>query len=128
MNTKAIKPSKPETVGSGADIVKYVLAALILVSGVFGFYWFGTWATPLRALMVVLGLVAAFAVFTQTVAGQDVLEFVRESQFELRKVVWPTREKSLQMTGVIIVVIVVMSIVLSLIDWVLGTGIAWLLS
>jgi preprotein translocase subunit SecE len=127
MNTKVAKPAKPETTGSGADIAKYVVAGLLLVAGVFGFYWFGTWTTPLRGLLVAAGLIAGFAVFTQTAAGRDVLEFVEESRFELRKVVWPTRENSIRMTGVIILVIVAMSVFLSIVDWLLGSGISWLL-
>ena len=127
MNTKVAKPAGQAASGSGADIARYTIAGLLLLAGVFGFYWFGTWTTPLRGLLVVIGLVAGFAVFTQTAAGRDTLEFIDESRFELRKVVWPTRENSLRMTGVIIVVIVLMSVFLSIVDWLLGTGIAWLL-
>jgi len=127
MNTKVAKPAKPDSAGSGADIVKYVIAGLLLVAGVFCFYWFGAWPTPLRGLLVVVGLIAGFGVFTQTASGQDVLEFIGEARFELRKVVWPTRENSIRMTGVIILVIVIMSLFLSLVDWLLGTGITWLL-
>jgi len=126
MNTKVAKPAKPDT-GSGADIAKYAIAGLLLAAGVFGFYWFGAWATPLRALLVVAGLGAGFAVFTQTAAGRDVLEFIDESRFELRKVVWPTRENSLRMTGVIVVVIVLMSLFLYVVDSVLFAAIKWLL-
>ena len=93
----------------------------------FGYYWFGTWATPLRGLLVAAGFVAALAVFTQTAAGRVMLGFMEEARFELRKVVWPSREQSIRTTGVIIVVIVIMSIVLSLIDFVIGTVIGKLL-
>ena len=129
MNAKVVKsPNKPAPAVSGADLAKYTIAGLLLVAGVFGFYWFGTWATPLRGLLVVAGLVAGFAVFSQTAAGRQTLEFFAEARFELRKVVWPSRESSIRNTGVIIVVIVVMSIVLALIDFVLGTVIGKLLS
>jgi preprotein translocase subunit SecE len=79
-------------------------------------------------LLVAAGVVAGFAVFTQTSAGQDVLEFVGEARFELRKVVWPTRENSIRMTGMIIAVIVAMSIFLSIVDLGLGWIIGKLLS
>ena len=116
MNTKVAKPAGQVTTGSGADIAKYVAAGLLLAAGVFGFYWFGSWTTPLRGLLVAAGLVAGFGVFTQTAAGREVMDFVGESRFELRKVVWPTRENSIRMTGVIIVVIVAMSIFLAIVD------------
>ncbi len=127
MNAKMVKTAKPAPTVSGTDIAKYVVAGLLLVAGVFGFYWFGTWATPLRGLLVVAGLVAGLAVFSQTAAGHQALEFFGEARFELRKVVWPTREASIRTTGVIILVIVIMSILLALIDLLIGTGIGWLL-
>jgi len=129
MNAKVVKsPNKPASTVSGADIAKYAIAGLLLVAGVVGFYWFGTWPTPLRGLLVAAGLVAGFAVFTQTAAGRQVLEFFAEARFELRKVVWPTREASIRTTGMIIVVIVAMSIFLSIVDFGLGTVIGKLLS
>jgi preprotein translocase subunit SecE len=128
MNAKVAKPDKPAPTGSNTDIAKYVVAGLLLVAGFVGFYWFGTWATPLRGLLVAVGMVAAFAVFTQTAAGHQTLEFFGEARFELRKVVWPAREASIRTTGVIIAVIVVMSLLLSLIDLLIGTAIGKLLS
>jgi preprotein translocase subunit SecE len=127
MNAKAVKSDKMDSQSSGADIAKYMAAALLVAAGVFGFYWFTAWATALRGLLVAAGVVAGFGVFTQTAAGRQVLEFVEESRFELRKVVWPTRQDSIRMTGVIIVVIVVFSLFLSLVDFLIGTGIGKLL-
>ena len=127
MNAKVVKPAKPAPTVSGADIAKYALAALLLAAGVFGFYWFSAWAAPLRGLLAAAGLVAALLVFAQTSAGQRALEFFAEARFELRKVVWPTREASIRTTGVIIVVIIAMSLILALIDFVLGSIIGKLL-
>ena len=116
MNAKIVKSAKPETTASSADIVKYVLAGLLLVAGIFGYYWFGAWATGLRALLVAAGFVAALFVMAQTAAGRSGLEFLGEARFELRKVVWPKREDSIRTTGVIIAVIMIMSLILALID------------
>lgn len=40
----------------------------------------------------------------QEKSGNSVLEFVRETRSELRKVVWPTREEAARLTGLVIVV------------------------
>ena len=125
MNAKVEKKSLQHT--STTDILKYVVAALLLVAGIFGFYWFSAWATPLRGLLVAVGLVAALVVFALTAAGRRGLEFFDEARFELRKVVWPTRQESFRTTGVVIVVIVIMSVILAVIDLVLGTGVGKLL-
>ncbi len=127
MNAKIEKKSASSKTSS-ADVVKYLIAALLLAGGVVGFYWLTAWPTPLRSLLVVIGFVAALAVFALTAAGRHGLEFLAESRFELRKVVWPTRQESLQTTGVIIVVIAVISLILAAIDLVLGFGVGKLLS
>ncbi|MDR6136867.1 preprotein translocase subunit SecE [Pseudoxanthomonas sp. SORGH_AS 997] len=76
----------------------------------------------LRALIVIVGLVAGAAVFVATAKGKDTLEFLSESRFELRKVVWPTRQESLRMTWVVMVVVVILSLILAGFDF----GIQWL--
>jgi preprotein translocase subunit SecE len=125
MNAKVEKKSQSQT--SAADILKFIVAVLLLAAGVFGFYWFSAWATPLRGLLVAFGLVAALVVFALTALGRRALEFFAEARFELRKVVWPTRQESFRTTGVIIVVIMIMSLILAAIDMVLGFGVGKLL-
>lgn len=125
MNAKLEK--KPEPRMSTADIGKTIVALLLLAAGVFGFYWFAVWATPLRGLLVAVGFVAALVVFALTAPGRRGLDFFSEARFELRKVVWPTRQESLRTTGVVIVMIMAMSVVLAIIDLVLGWGVGKLL-
>jgi preprotein translocase subunit SecE len=47
--------------------------------------------------------------------------------FELRKVVWPTREETLKITGLVLVVVAIISLVLSAFDWGISSAIKWLL-
>ncbi|AER57222.1 preprotein translocase subunit SecE [Pseudoxanthomonas spadix] len=122
MNSK-IQQSKAAGT-SGADMAKYVAAAALVVAGLVVWWWFaGQWATPLRALAVVAGLVAGAAVFISTAKGKDTLEFLSESRFELRKVVWPTRQESLRMTWVVMVVVLILSLILAGFDF----GIQWMI-
>lgn len=44
------------------------------------------------------------------------VRYYRETVGELRKVVWPTREEALRLTGLVLAVIVVMSIILGFFD------------
>src|SRR5450759_3719 len=62
------------------------------------------------------GLVAACGGAAITAQGRMVREYLAESQFELRKVVWPTREETLRTTLVIIVVVIILSALLGVID------------
>ena len=109
---------------SSADIVKYALAVLLVFAGVFAFYWFdGQWPGPVRMLAVALGVVAAAAVFLTSGKGMQTREFLSETRFELRKVVWPTRQEAMRMTWVVIIAVILFALVMSAYDAV----IKWLL-
>ena len=128
MNTKAEQQPKGT---NAADVAKLVLAGLILVGGIFAYSWFGNDASipsSVRLLGVVAALVIALAIAAFTALGRRVRNFIGESQFELRKVVWPTKDETIKTTGIIIVVVVVLSLLLGLIDLILKSVILdWLL-
>jgi|SRR5690606_19289217 len=105
---------------SGIDVAKLSLAVLLIVAGLVGFYYFADrWSTAVRAIGLIGVLVAAGFVAAATHSGRSFRVFLAESQFELRKVVWPTREETLRTTGVIIVVVIIISLILGLIDLIL---------
>jgi preprotein translocase subunit SecE len=113
---------------NAADIVKLVLAAVVGVAGFVGFYYFADSAKILRVLGLLAALVAAGALTAITAPGRALIEFLRKSHLELRKVVWPTREETIRSTGVIIVVVIIISIILGLIDLLLKVVVMdWLL-
>ena len=118
MNSK-VERSKG-TASSSSDIAKFVLAGALVVAGLVAWWWFaGQWATPVRALAVIAGLVLGAVVFLGTAKGRDTKEFLVESRFELRKVVWPTRQEALRMTWVVSIVVVILSLMLGGFDWVI---------
>ncbi|MCD9045771.1 preprotein translocase subunit SecE [Luteimonas sp. MHLX1A] len=110
---------------SAADIVKYAVSILLVVAGLFAFYWFsGQWPGFARILAVVAGVAAGTAVFMMSTAkGAQTREFFAETRFELRKVVWPTRQEAMRMTWVVIIAVIIIALVLAGFD----TVIQWLL-
>ena len=127
MNTKAEQPKGT----NAADIGKLVLAGLVLVAGIVAYSWFGN-SGKIPSSVLLLGVLAALvislAIASFTALGRRVRNFIAESQFELRKVVWPTRDETLKTTGIIIVVVIVLSLLLGLIDLILKSVILdWLL-
>jgi len=112
MNTKV------EQVGgnSAADIAKLVAALLILSAAIFAYYWYNDFQTWQRLLILIGGFVVSGAIAYFTHSGHSAKDFLSESLFELRKVVWPTRQETIQTTVVIFVVVVVLSLILGLID------------
>jgi preprotein translocase, SecE subunit, bacterial len=120
------KISQTNTAASGGDIVKYAIAALLVLAGLFVWFWFaaparagqlGDWAPQLRGLAVAAGLVAGAAVFLVSSKGRDMREFLSEARFELRKVVWPTRQETTRMTWVVIAVVIILSLILAGFDF-----------
>jgi preprotein translocase subunit SecE len=124
MNVKVVQN---ESV-SAADIAKYVIAALIVVASLGASYWYADAVpTPLRLIGVLVGFAVATGVFMLTAKGRDTREFFSETRFELRKVVWPTRQETLRTTGVIIVMVIVVSLILALFDLIISSGVRALL-
>ena len=127
MNTKA-EQSKGVNV---ADIGKLALAVLVLAAGIFAYSWFGNDAnvpSSVRLLGVLVALIASLAIAAFTAPGRRTRNFLAESQFEMRKVVWPTRDETLKTTGVILAVVVILSLLLGLIDLILKSVVLdWLL-
>ena len=46
-----------------------------------------------------------------------ILRYFKEVRAELRKVVWPSRDTALNLTGIVLGVTVFMSVALGLLDW-----------
>jgi preprotein translocase subunit SecE len=84
------------------------------------FYLFPAWVAPVGVLIVALGLAAALAVMALTGLGRRGREFLSESLFELRKVVWPTRQETFRITWVVLLVVVVISLILSFFDLIIS--------
>jgi preprotein translocase subunit SecE len=125
MNSKV---AHSKSVASAGDFAKYALAILLAVAGVFAFYWFtNQWPVAVRGLAVAAGLVLGALVFLTTAKGREVREFLGESRFELRKVVWPSRQEAMRTTWVVIVVVIAVSLILAGFDFVIQIIVKWLL-
>src|SRR4249919_2055723 len=111
-----VKAQDVGTSVSAGDIVKYVVAALIAAAGIAVFYLFPQWYAPIRGLIVLFGFAAAIAVMALTALGRQGRNFLSEALFELRKVVWPTRDEALKLTAVVLAVVMIISLVLFTFD------------
>jgi len=123
MNSKV---EQPRTQGA-VDTAKHVVAVLLVAAGVFAFYWFSQWPDAVRALAVLAGIVAGLGVFMTTALGARTREFLSESRFELRKVVWPTRQEATRTTWVVVIAVVVISLLLAGFDVLIQAAVKWLL-
>jgi len=78
------------------DIIKLLAGAGILVGGLYGYYYLLELSLPLRALLVLGGLVVGIGVAMTSVQGQRLWAFIQGSRVEIRKVIWPTKQETTQ--------------------------------
>ncbi len=112
--------SKLETVEISMDSVKLVIALLIAVAAMAAFYIYPEQSTLLRVGGLLLAAVVAVGIALKTAKGSNIWGFFHGSQIEVRKVVWPTRQETLQTTLIVVLVVVLVSIILWVLDMFLG--------
>ena len=123
MNSKVEQPKA----ASSGDMMKIALAVLLAAAGVFAFYWFQDWPSWARTGAVVGGLLVGAGVFMLSAKGAQTREYLAESRFELRKVVWPTRQESGRATGLIIIAVTIISLLIAGFDVIIQWGVKALL-
>jgi preprotein translocase subunit SecE len=103
--------------------IRLALAVLLVGAGISGFYLLGDKPAVLRVLSVLAGMAAAVAVMWTTPLGRAAVTFIGESVAEARRVVWPTRKETIQTTGAVFALVLVMGIIL----WVVDFSLMWLI-
>ncbi|CRI66161.1 putative Preprotein translocase secE subunit [Thiocapsa sp. KS1] len=111
--------SRAEARGAGLDTAKLAIAALLLVSGIFAFYFFEGLSVLLRVIGLLVISGGAAVVALQTERGRALWQFMSDARMEVRKVVWPSRQETLQTTLIVIVMVLVVGIILWLFDMML---------
>ena len=115
--------AKTETSGMSAfDVMKSVIAAVLVVAAVAAYYYFPDASVFLRAVGVVVAVAAAIGIFMTTERGRDLWRFIQSSRIELRKVVWPTRQETLQTA----LAVIVFAVILGVFFWLLDMLLLWL--
>ena len=112
-----------QVVSNKLDTIKLLLAIAILIAGIVGFYYYEAESQLYRVLGVVFAAGVAIAISSTTNIGQNLIGFGREARMEVRKVVWPTRQETVQTTFMVIVAVIVIGIFLWLIDMLLAEAI-----
>ena len=104
-----------------ADKVKLAVAILIVIAGVAGYYVLANQATWVRWLPVLGSLVLGGVVVALSRYGAEFRRFLELARVELRKVVWPTRQETLQTTLVVFIFVAVAGVFF----WLLDLALAW---
>jgi preprotein translocase subunit SecE len=116
-----------ETVNVKFDLVKLVIAALVVIAAIAAFYVFDDQSTPLRVAGILVATGVAAWIGLQTEPGRNLWNFLQDAQVEVRKVVWPTRQETAQTTLLVIAVVILAALILWGLDTVLGWAIRQLI-
>lgn len=117
-----IQTTEQQAGSSAKDTALLIAALAVLVGGMVAFYYYATQFNLLVRWLIMLGsLAAALALSYQTRLGREVWGYVVGARIELRKVVWPTRQESVQATLMIAVVVLITALLL----WGLDSLLLW---
>ena len=117
-----------EAQGSVFDTIKLLLALLILIAGIAGFYYFAEESLLYRVLGLLAMVGVAVGVSMMTSKGRNLVGFLASSRTEVRKMVWPSRVETMQTTLMVFILVVILAIFLWFVDMLLGAGVKALLS
>lgn len=101
------------------DTVKLLVAVVLLIGGIGLFYLLEEQSTLLRVLGLLGVVAAAVGIALQSVPGRQVWNFATSARTEVRKVVWPSRQETVQTTLIVFAMVLLVGIVLWLFDMVL---------
>ncbi|MEE8320226.1 MAG: preprotein translocase subunit SecE [Gammaproteobacteria bacterium] len=119
--------SNVETSVLKLDTLKLAIALLIVISALTAFYIYADQSLLYRVLGLLAGAGIAVAIALQTDKGRQILGYFQDAQIEVRKVVWPTRQETLQTTLIVILMVILVAIILWLLDMFLGWAIGVLM-
>jgi len=108
------------------DWLKWLLAITLLLAGLIGNHYYSEVSMPIRTVAWLAIVVVAGYIASKTQKGRWVIEFIRDSRMELRKVVWPTREETMQTTLVVAAMVIILALILWGMDGILVWLIGWL--
>lgn len=103
------------------DTAKLAVSAVLVVAGIYAFYFFEGHSTLLRVIGLLVIVGAAVAIVYQTALGKRLWQFATDSRTEVRKVVWPSRQETVQTTLIVFVMVLIVGIMLWLFDMLLMT-------
>ena len=103
------------------DKIKLAVAALLLLAGIWGFYYLGTSPLIARLGAILAGAVAGIAVGWTSEPGKRFYAYTQEAIAETKKVVWPSRKETMQTTGVVVAFVIIMALFL----WIVDASLAW---
>ena len=112
-----------------ADTLLLLASVIMLLGGVGAYYFYKELAiTPVRVAALIAVTLLACWVAAQSQKGGAFFRFLKESDIERRKVIWPTHQEVVQTSLMVVIVTIIISLFLSVVDWGIGSLVRSLLT
>lgn len=106
------------------DWLKWLLVLALVTGGVIANSYYFDQPILYRVLALVAIGILSFWISINTAKGNSLWVVIKEAQIEVRKVVWPTRQETNQMTLIVVALVLLTALIL----WGLDSLLGWLAS
>lgn len=108
------------------NTLKWAVVIALIISGILGNYYYSDQSMLVRIIYALGVTLTAMMIALQTSHGKQFWCFVKDSKTELKRVVWPTRPETVQITMIVLIMVTVLGLVLWGVDSILLRAIGWL--
>jgi preprotein translocase subunit SecE len=120
--------AKDEQPASSLDTLKLIVALMMLIGAIAGYYYFEGESQLFRVLGLLAVVGIALFLVSITNIGKKGLGFFKDARIEVRKVVWPTRQETIQTTLMVVIMVFIVALMLWAVDSALGWGVRSILA
>jgi len=115
--------SSNENQSNMKDILSW-MAVVFITAGAFFCTYYYTFSGPIQSIVWLAWFILTLFFAYLTTTGKRAFVFAQESKIELLKVVWPTRQETIQTTTIVIVMVALTGFILWGVDSVMMWAIA----
>jgi preprotein translocase subunit SecE len=105
------------------EIGLWLAIVAITIAAFFCTYYFEI-SAPVKVILWILWLTLSMGIAYFTQVGKRTFMFAKEAKIELQKVVWPTRQETVQTTSIVMIMVAVTGFVL----WGIDSGMMWVIA
>ena len=101
------------------DTALLAAACLVVLASIVAYYYFEGASIVLRVIGILAGFGIGAALLYQTRQGQVIWQFILGSRVEIRKVIWPNRQETMQTTITVFIFLLILGFFFWSLDFVL---------
>jgi len=105
-----------QTINSKADIALSAVAVAVALAGIVAFSFLSQESMLLRVGALLGGIVLGLVIAWFTLPGKRFIAFARDAWDETRRVTWPPRKETINVTGVVFGFVAIMAVFLFVVD------------